>query len=260
MQLIKRSQILLYLRLFAPSSRPCRYFGGSTKINFPAFETISGKGVDDKYQLQDLLFRDSENKITAIRKNSSCRTSRLLVERGKRYSSSGEIINLPLNRKIVVGDAVPSPIEAVYFKNLSNRIKTSQLKHLFSTSGERKISVDAINSEVADLEDILGEATVAALFRLKNEFCHRIIREHWGLQAGLKEAGAILSWLSPQHTSDPVSIINGNNYSYTDPHCDKANNFNYDVAFLLYLSSEFEGGGFLFYGLGLRYVRTAKSG
>ena len=65
----------------------------------------------------------------------------------------------------------------------------------------------------------------------------------------LKEAGAILSWLSPQPDTDPVSIINGTSYSYTDPHCDKANNFEYDIAFLLYLNSSFTGGDFCFMDL-----------
>lgn len=220
----------------------------------------------EKERQQDILYIDSEKKIKAILSNCKMRTSQLLVERDRNYSSEGEVISLPYNRMIVIGDY--RGVDANYFRVLSANIMCSEVKHIFSSSGERKISVDVEGSKMNELEELFGEAAVRSLIRLKGE-CLRICREHFeddvqGVgekkSVVLTEAGSILSWLSPQLKTDAISLINGQPYSYTDPHCDKANNFEYDVGFLLYLNSEFEGGDFCFMDMNVDRFVQPKAG
>lgn len=232
-----------------------------------------------KEQSQNILSKNADEKIRNILKNSPNRQSQMLVPRDKVYSDQGEVINLPGDRKIVIGDSM---FEPKYLNDLSLLILSCELKHIFSSSGERKISID--DTQLCGLEEILGERSLAALCGLKQQ-CYRICSRHihnWGSgyvsvlgrrEGGgihdprdqepaleLKEAGAILSWLSPQTDTDPISIINGMTYSYTDPHCDKANNFEYDVGFLLYLNSSFKGGDFCFMDLDADRIVQPKAG
>lgn len=85
-------------------------------------------------------------------------------------------------------------------------------------------------------EEMLGATANTILLQLKEEVhiaaCSIIGKK-------LVEAGSILSWLS-KASNDSIA------YKYWDAHCDKANNFEYDVSVLLYLNSDFSGGEFVF--------------
>ena len=85
-------------------------------------------------------------------------------------------------------------------------------------------------------EEMLGATTNTIILQLKEEVyvaaCSIIGKK-------LVEAGSILSWLS-KASNDSIA------YKYWDAHCDKANNFEYDVSVLLYLNSDFSGGEFVF--------------
>jgi hypothetical protein len=214
-----------------------------------------------KVRQQDILSKHADEKIRDIIKNSGNRLSQILVPREEVYSDKGDVINLPGDRKIVIGDSL---LEPKRLNELSLLIMSSELKHIFSSPGERKIGID--DTRLLDVEEILGERTVGILNRLRQE-CARICSRHWSVLEGhgspalaLKEAGVILSWLSPQSGTNNVSIINGTAYSYTDPHCDKANNFEYDVGFLLYLNSSFKGGDFCFMDLDCDRFVQPKAG
>lgn len=75
-------------------------------------------------------------------------------------------------------------------------------------------------------------------------------------QCKLNYEGSILSWLSSMNNIDKKDQLiintstledgNSNLYSYANIHCDKANNFNYDISIIFYLNSNFNGGKFIF--------------
>lgn len=146
----------------------------------------------------------------------------------------------------------------------------SDMQHIFSSPGERKLS---LNQDVLEESAVLPDAAVALVQVLKRTIKERA-EEHFG--AGLSEAGSILSWLSPPAASGWQAEADTSKYSYwfvwyplyrvsmyfmmvkrhfqplifgvffpRDLHCDKANNFDYDISALLYLSThgqEFQGG------------------
>jgi len=70
----------------------------------------------------------------------------------------------------------------------------------------------------------------------------------------LRQEGSIVSWLSSMDDRDgQVNRIesrfedgNDNLYNYSIAHCDKANNYRYDISAILYLNDDFEGGQLAF--------------
>ena len=83
---------------------------------------------------------------------------------------------------------------------------------------------------------MLGATANVILLQLKEEV-HALACSIIGKK--LVEAGSILSWLSKAANESSA-------YKYWDAHCDKANNFEYDLSVLLYLNSDFSGGEFVF--------------
>jgi hypothetical protein len=122
-----------------------------------------------------------------------------------------------------------------------NLLKSSLFKDLFYAAGERKISG---NSDIID--DMLGERTAVELLLMKEKI-HKQAEQICGFP--LHEAGSIVSWLSPPNslTNDTTAgeVVGTNGYAYWNAHCDKANNYEYDVTTLLYLNSDFKGGEFV---------------
>lgn len=122
-------------------------------------------------------------------------------------------------------------------KILCNLVTVSGLSGFFSSPGERKISLNLDNN---DLEEILSSQAVGIL-----AFLTQLIKSKVELEISphVLHAGSILSWLST-----PASYNRLNDYGYWDMHCDKANNFEYDITALLYLNSypSFQGGNLVF--------------
>ena len=97
---------------------------------------------------------------------------------------------------------------------------------------------------------MLGATVNTVLFQLKEKMhatACRITRKK------LVEAGSILSWLS-EAASDRIA------FRYWDAHCDKANNFEYDISVLLYLNSDFLGGEFVFMDDNIDRIVQIKAG
>merc|ERR1712130_900002 len=55
-------------------------------------------------------------------------------------------------------------------------------------------------------------------------------------------SGILSAVRSTSQGTPEINPETGKKYSYSLPHCDKANNFEYDYTVLLYLNSEFDGG------------------
>lgn len=109
----------------------------------------------------------------------------------------------------------------------------SELKGFVTSSGERRVSTNG-----SDLELVLGAPALPLIDMLKLEVFRRV---KVAFPLPIEEAGSILSWLSPSaETNEPA---------YSAVHCDKANNYLYDLSAILYLSSadeHFTGGELTF--------------
>jgi hypothetical protein len=123
---------------------------------------------------------------------------------------------------------------------LSGLLRASDLQYIFSSPGERKVATSFDGTA-----DCVGDDAMALIDALKAQMHQRvkaIVPEH------TVESGCIVSWLSPQNSEKSrasTSNLKEHSYSYTDWHVDKANNFEYDITALLYLSAhnvDFGGG------------------
>jgi hypothetical protein len=112
--------------------------------------------------------------------------------------------------------------------NLKNLLMSpySDFRCCVVSPGECKVSLNVDN-----IHFVIGDAASSMVRDIKN---HMIEKVQAQVSAPLLEAGSILSWLTP------VDLP-----KYTEIHCDKANNYDYDVSALLYLSTQGEdfGGG-----------------
>ena len=132
---------------------------------------------------------------------------------------------------------------------LAAMLKQSELQHAFSTPGERKIA-----TTYDGIESVLGDSTVALMDALKLQMHEHVVQAMCKLSGNsvlpqLDEAGCIVSWLSPSAPPAPSRGVESSAYHYSDWHCDKANNFEYDITALLYLSQQdvdFGGGSLVF--------------
>jgi len=122
---------------------------------------------------------------------------------------------------------------------------------LFVSNGERKVTVS--NHDTALVEELLGSRAAALLYLLKSEMQNHAQNALFSLYQSqfpsyrrleLVEKGAILSWLGAPEDGFSRAGKVVPTYNYYDPHCDKANNEEYDFTVLLYLnkSSEYKGG------------------
>lgn len=196
---------------------------------------------------QQQLFQASALKIERMVNASESRPMTHLSNRRDTYPKCGKAIELSdPQRHVAVADGF---VEDAYLTTLCSLVANSQLQHIVSSPGERKLVVDANSLCLA--EEVLGSKPIAMLSRLRSELAD-FLRAHCEYET--QEAGAILSWLSPFQTSDKSL------YRYTDPHVDKANNFEYDVGCLLYLNSDFTGGDFVFMDEDKDYIVQPKSG
>ena len=142
---------------------------------------------------------------------------------------------------------------------LAHLLQHSDLQHLFSSNGERKVAVS-----FGTLPSILGNDIVGIVDVLKMQMHEQVAEVLQRTAADFTETGCIISWLSPltpapKQRSWLRSLLGkwggedtaekGPKYEYTTLHCDKANNFEYDITALLYLSdhgTDFTGGELIF--------------
>lgn len=115
------------------------------------------------------------------------------------------------------------------------------LPQLFTSAGERKCKLEgrrtddlfaslwALSADPSPASEITAIRAAVGLEALKCRMA-AAVEEREG--SSLQESGCIFSWLSVLPQSEDL-----NGYVYTVPHCDKANNFEYDVTALLYLNS-----------------------
>eukprot|EP01041_Mallomonas_annulata_P002312 gene2312-4504_t len=164
-----------------------------------------------------------------------------------------------INRHIFLNDNfIPKDVA----EGVCSLVYDAELQYIFSSPGERKMIIINPNENGGDfVSDVLGIALLAKLSLLKQRLKSHL--ERILDNVNLREAGCILSWLSPPgHELERIdtSSERGGAVRYWDAHCDKANNFEYDYSVLLYLNSDFEGGEFVFVDDEVDYVIEPKAG
>lgn len=249
-----------------------------SRISDSAFSTIRKykySHLESRDNLQDILCKQSNTLIAKYK--SIPRNLHLPSQIISKNENINKCFNIPctssyktmfpllqkefLNKKILVYDQYfPQGNYLTIYSDLCELIKASQMQYIYTSNGERKIS---LNMHDETLEDILS-VHIRSNLNILNKSIKNFVESQ--MQMELYEAGSILSWLTPPDPQKVTctssiqylyhrifdnytesSIMNSNeSYGYWDYHCDKANNFDYDYTVLLYLNSSFENGELVF--------------
>ena len=197
------------------------------------------RDVEDEYsrQANDLIksymSNNQRSSVSIISKNE-------LLPRSTRYRRDDSD---PL-RDVVIADMFCDAMEC---RALSNILRGSALSHLMLSSGERKADM---SEDCLSLLGLSGPEIdlCAGIHHKMHCFAEREFNRP------LRQEGSIVSWLSCMEDRDGQAnriesrFEDGNNnlYTYSNVHCDKANNCRYDISAILYLNDGFEGGQLVF--------------
>lgn len=199
----------------------------------------SSRDMEDEYsrQANELIKSYLSNKQ---RSSVSIISKTDVLPRPMRYRRNGSD---PL-RDVVIADMF---CDAKECRALCNFLRGSALSDLMLSSGERKADMS---------EDCLS---LLGLSGSEIDLCANIHHKmkcfaEKEFNRPLRQEGSIVSWLSCMDDRDGQAnriesrFEDGNNnlYTYSNVHCDKANNSRYDISAILYLNDGFEGGQLAF--------------
>jgi len=162
--------------------------------------------------------------------------SQRLITEWRRLSDTGmpeQVTTVStLSQRSPLRHILDDAIDSAQCVRLAALIRQSELQHIVLTPGERKIAGD-----IDALPSLLGDVVVGLIDALKIQMREQVEAV---VEGGITETGCIISWLSPLDATP-----HNEEYAYTVLHCDKANNFEYDISALLYLSTHDQdfGGG-----------------
>lgn len=197
-------------------------------------------------RLNDVEYHKKAKEIIRDFADHPRRTSELILSRDTKHADTMCLIRVPGNDKTVVY-CIDDFVSDTDCSIACGMLKESELQSFIMSPGERTVSADTYL-----LEDIISSRAAAVIDHFKHKM-HSFAESTTKLK--LKEAGTLLSWLSPPsstHKNVKITelmkniVSNSTSYNYWHAHCDKANNKEYDLSDLLYLNNDYTGGSLIF--------------